>query len=73
VVGIFPDRAAVIRLLGSVLAEQHDEWMVARRYVSVDSLTKLAALPHDNTEVPTLTAAWINADDALLHTPLDKP
>jgi putative transposase len=61
VVGIFPDRDSLIRLVGAVLAEQHDEWTEGRRYLGLDVLARCRIRPVTDPATETTEEVTIPA------------
>ena len=56
VVGIFPNEASIVRLIGAVLLEQNDEWQLQHRYMQVEAMADLAA-PASDTEAKQISCA----------------
>jgi hypothetical protein len=70
VVGIFPNEAAVIRLVGAVLADMHDEWQVSdRRYLSEASMAKLTPTSDTQLVAPSRPATDIEDHHSIPTTP----
>jgi len=71
--GIFPNRAAVVPLLGAVLSEQHEEWLVGRLDFSETSMRRLLS-PADElavVQLETPAAWWRQRNDPVAFPPLD--
>jgi Transposase, Mutator family len=58
VVGIFPNEASIARLIGAVLLEQNDEWLLHCRYMQIEGMAELtpSLIDADPAKLPPLTA-----------------
>jgi hypothetical protein len=64
-VGILPDRTALVRLVGAVLAEQHNQWAEGRPYLGLDVLARSRMAPISNPDT--------NTESEALHRPHSPP
>lgn len=53
-IGIFPNDDAIVRLVGALMLETNDEWVVARRYMSLETLARVTQNP--NVRLPAVAA-----------------
>jgi transposase-like protein len=58
VVGIFPKEASITRLIGAVLPEQNDEWLLQHRYMQIEGMVELtpSLIDADPAKLPPLAA-----------------
>jgi hypothetical protein len=52
-VGIFPNEASIIRLIGAVLLEQNDEWQLQHRYMQVEAMAELFSPANEQRQLPS--------------------